>query len=34
VPVEEVIRQLFGERHRDYGLANVQIAEAAHTSRS
>jgi len=32
VPVEEVIRQLFGERHRDYGLANVQTAEAAHAS--
>jgi ABC-2 type transport system ATP-binding protein len=30
VPVEEVIRQLFGERHENHRAASLAIAEAAH----
>src|SRR6266403_1646803 len=32
VPVEEVIRQLFGERREDYRAANLAIADAAQAS--
>jgi len=30
VPVEEVIRQLFGERHEEHAAATLATAEAAH----
>ncbi len=32
VPVEEVIRQLFGERQEDYREASLAITEAAQAS--
>ncbi len=32
VPVEEVIRQLFGERQEDYRAAELAIADAAQAS--
>ena len=32
VPVEEVIRQLFGERHEDYRASELAAAEAAQVS--
>jgi ABC-2 type transport system ATP-binding protein len=32
VPVEEVIRQLFGERHEDYRAAELATADAAQAS--
>jgi len=32
VPVEEVIRQLFGERHENHRAASLASAEAAHVS--
>ncbi len=32
VPVEEVIRQLFGERREDYRATSLATAEAAHVS--
>src|SRR6201993_3771625 len=32
VPVEEVIRQLFGERQEDYAAASLTTAAAAHVS--
>jgi ABC-2 type transport system ATP-binding protein len=32
VPVEDVIRQLFGETHEHGGAARATIAEAAHVS--